>query len=550
MSAVNQLMPQLDTIKSYLSSVEVIILVITVIVDLFLAIIVYRTDNKNATNKIFVLLSVFTILWLIASYIIRIPPFSLSSAPTLLLGRLGIFFAAPMSTLFLLLAHTLPNKSLRMSMGKFWTIIALTALMMALNISPYAFTTVRVDSGTIEPQPGLGLIPFAIFSTLFSVLAIYFFISRIRKATDIEKEQIRVVLIGMLIMLSLIIATVLVPILVSGSTPLLSLTPIYTLIFLGMTAYAIVKHHLFKMKVIATEALTVLIWVILFSKIVVAKSFRDGLADGFIFITTLIFGVILIRSVRQEVEQREKLEILSKQLGEANEKLKELDHLKSQFLSFASHQIRTPLTAVKGWASLICDGTYGVCSEKVIEACKKIGDSANRMAELINDFLNLRKIEEGKMDYKFERTDGVKIVNEIIGELKLLAENKKLDLTLASNLKEGCINVDIQRIRQVFQNLIENSIKYTEKGFVKVGIESSGGYFVFSVSDSGHGISHELVPHLFEEFKRDATVKLIEGTGLGLYIAHEITIAHKGEILVESDGPGKGSKFLVKIPLA
>src|SRR3989344_4339832 len=163
-------MPQLDAIKLSISSIEVIILVIAVVIDSFLAILVYRSDNKNATNKIFVLLNIFTVLWLIVSYIIRIPPFCLSTSMTLLLGRLGIFFAAPMSALFLMLAHTLPNKSLRMSKDRFWTIIFITAIMMVLNISPYAFTTVRIESGTIEPQPGFGLIPFAIFSTLFSGL--------------------------------------------------------------------------------------------------------------------------------------------------------------------------------------------------------------------------------------------------------------------------------------------------------------------------------------------------------------------------------------------
>ena len=103
---------------------------------------------------------------------------------------------------------------------------------------------------------------------------------------------------------------------------------------------------------------------------------------------------------------------------------------------------------------------------------------------------------------------------------------------------------------KVFQNLIENSIKYTDSGFVKVKTESYAGEFNFSVTDSGHGISKELLPHLFEEFRRDDKEKKIEGTGLGLFIAHEITSAHKGEIWAESDGPGKGSKFIVKIPLA
>ncbi len=543
-------MLQLEAIKLSLTSVEVIILAITIIIDLFLAVIVYRSDDKNATNNIFSLLSIFTILWLTASYIIRIPPFSLSQTWTLMLGRLGIFFAAPMSALFLLLAHTLPSKSLRMSRGKFLAVVFITALMMALNISPYAFTTVKVDNGTIQPQPGPGLIPFAVFSTMFSIMAVYFFVSRLRKTIDAEKQQIRVVLIGMLIMLILIIVTVLVPILVNRSVPLLALTPIYTLIFLGMTAYAIVKLHLFKMKVIATEALTVLMWVILFAKIIVAKSFTDGLTDGFIFIATLIFGIILIRSVRQEVEQREKLEVLTKELETANEKLKELDHLKSEFLSFASHQIKAPLAAIKGFATLIYDGTYGEASDKIKEAAVKIKDSTDRMVQLVTDFLNVRKIEEGKMEYKFEKTDGVKIIKEIAEELKLLAQNKKLDFSFESAVGETWINVDVQRIRQVFQNLIENAIKYTENGFVKVKVEVGDDKLLFSVSDSGHGISKELLPHLFEEFRRDGKEKQIEGTGLGLFIAKSIVEAQHGKIWAESEGSAHGSTFFVELLLS
>ena len=354
---------------------------------------------------------------------------------------------------------------------------------------------------------------------------------------------------GMLIMLSLIIATVLAPIIISGSASLLPLTPIYTLIFLGMTAYAIVKHHLFSIKVIATQAFIILIWVILFAKIIVAQSLRDAFVDGFTLTLTLVFGIILIRSVKKEVKQREELQLLTKKLESANEKLKDLDHLKSEFLSLASHQIKAPLASIKGFATLIYDGTYGQIPEKASEAAHKIKESADRMVHLVGDFLNIRKIEEGKMQYKFEKIDAIKIITDVFEELKPLAQNKKLDFSLESTLESEWINADPQNIRQVFQNLIENSIKYTDSGFVKIQTELIDGRLIFSVSDSGHGISKELLPHLFEEFRRDAlTTGNIEGTGLGLYIAHQITIDHKGEIWVESDGVGKGSKFLVKLP--
>ena len=99
--------------------------------------------------------------------------------------------------------------------------------------------------------------------------------------------------------------------------------------------------------------------------------------------------------------------------------------------------------------------------------------------------------------------------------------------------------------------MIENAIKYTDSGFVKVNIKSADGNFIFSVSDSGHGMEKELLPGLFEEFRRagNSDTKRIEGTGLGLFIAKQIVAGHKGEIWAESDGPDKGSKFFVKIPL-
>ena len=117
--------------------------------------------------------------------------------------------------------------------------------------------------------------------------------------------------------------------------------------------------------------------------------------------------------------------------------------------------------------------------------------------------------------------------------------------------KEIKVKADEQRMRQVIQNLIENSIKYTEKGFVKVECQMSDvngqKFILFSVSDSGIGIKKEVIPELFDQFKRAKEAKLIQGTGLGLYIAREIVKAHGGEIWAESEGEGKGSRFLVRL---
>ena len=123
-------------------------------------------------------------------------------------------------------------------------------------------------------------------------------------------------------------------------------------------------------------------------------------------------------------------------------------------------------------------------------------------------------------------------------------------MELVPLVENAFISADPQKLRQVFQNLIENAIKYTDTGWIKVTVEIKEGYVFIYVSDSGHGISRELLPHLFEEFSRDRSEIKVGGFGLGLYIARQIIAAHKGDIWVESEGEGKGSTFGVKFPRA
>ena len=264
----------------------------------------------------------------------------------------------------------------------------------------------------------------------------------------------------------------------------------------------------------------------------------------------MAFGIMLIRSVLKEVEQREKLEILTKKLENANAKLRELDRLKSEFLSFASHQVKAPMAVVKGFATLIYDGTYGPVSDQIRETAHKIKDSADRMITLVNNILNLRKIEEGKMEYHFEEVNMVNLTRQMLEELKPLADNKTLTLTLEGEVTEAMVRADVEKFRQVLQNLIENAIKYTERGWVKVVLEKTASSLLIKISDSGRGLSEELISRLFERFNRDeAVAKKIEGTGLGLYIAKQIILAHQGEVWAESLGKEQGSLFTVKIPL-
>ncbi len=250
------------------------------------------------------------------------------------------------------------------------------------------------------------------------------------------------------------------------------------------------------------------------------------------------------------VKLNKKLADLTHELESANEKLKGLDKLKTEFLSLASHQLRTPLTAIKGYASMLSEGAFGSLDDNQNQAVKRIYTSAQGLVNVVEDLLNVSKIEQGGMKYEFSPTSLSAVVTQLYGEMKVPAESKKLEFSLDMDSHDAFIvNADSVKLKQVFLNLTDNSIKYTQKGFVKISLKREGGTIVFSVTDNGMGISPETRTKLFEKFSRGEGGKTnTGGSGLGLYLAQQIARAHKGDVTIESEGLGKGSKFIVTLP--
>lgn len=330
------------------------------------------------------------------------------------------------------------------------------------------------------------------------------------------------------------------------------LGPAVTISFVVVTTYAILKHRLYNMKLIATEFFTFAIWIATLVQIFYASSLRDRLLTSLILFLLTIFGIFLIKSVYKEVEQKEKLQALTIELQAANEKLVRLDKLKSEFLSFAAHQVKSPMSVIKGYAELILDGTIKITLAEIKAVAQKIKNSSNKMISLVNNLLDARRIEEGRMEYSFEKADIVEMVKLIANELKPLATDKKLEFSFESKEKEIWAIIDAQKLSQVVQNLVDNAIKYTAQGWVKVSVKKEEKDILISVSDSGAGISKEAMSEMFKQFSRGDFKErgAIQGTGLGLYIAKQIISAHQGEIWAESEGKDKGSSFFVKIPIA
>ncbi len=223
---------------------------------------------------------------------------------------------------------------------------------------------------------------------------------------------------------------------------------------------------------------------------------------------------------------------------------------KSEFLANMSHELRTPLNAILGYTELILDNIYGEVPEKIREVLERLDKNGRHLLSLINDVLDLSKIEAGQLVLSLDEYSMADVIQTVITSVEALAaeKNLKLNVTVPADLKIG--RGDQQRIAQVLLNLVGNAIKFTERGEVKVEVGVSNETFLISVIDTGPGILAADQKKIFKEFQQadGSSTRKKGGTGLGLSIAKRIVEMHGGQIWVESI-PGKGSNFRFTLPL-
>ncbi len=525
----------------FLLSFSTIILIIVLVLNVVLSFGVYANNPKKTTNRIFAILGLVTSVWLAVMFF-SLRPFSANIS--LLLIRLSIFFATPMSMLFLMLSLTLPDSELKITKGWKIFLILITVLVMVIDISPQAFTGVKMTDNTPTPTPGPGLIFFGLY-VIGTTLATFLTLIRRQKGANAEdKKKIFYVILGILLMYGFMLGTVFLPVAIWGVTTFAPLFPVYTLFFTGLTSYTILRHGLFNLRIIAAQAFTLIMSIILFSKLFVSQNQGTFAVDSFIFTASVIFGVLLVRSVRLEVRQREKLQDLT-------EKLKALDKTKDEFLSMAAHELRAPMTAIKGYVSMVLEGDTGDIPEKARGFLADTSNITDRLIRLVNNMLNVGRIEEGRMTYQ-EEVEYLSVpITSVFNQFTPEAERKGLKYTLEipTELRDK-VRVDPDRIQEVVGNFISNSIKYTNEGFVKVKmIQSDENSVRVEVIDSGSGISKEEQKNLFQKFHRvESNVGKTTGTGLGLYISKLLVEKFNGKIGIDSD-LGKGSTFWFELPL-
>lgn len=323
-------------------------------------------------------------------------------------------------------------------------------------------------------------------------------------------------------------------------------------LFIGFLSYLITKYKTFDIKVLSTQILVVSSWILVLSLLFVKKLESIRFIVIFTLFATGVIGYMVIRSVLREVQQRKHLEELSQKLAEANDHLQDLDKLKNEFLSLASHQLRSPLTAIRGYTSMLVEGSFGEIKPEQKEVIERVSDSSRHLAMVVEDLLNVSKIEQGGLKYEMSAFDISTTAESIAKDLKVTAEKKGLQLNYSNDGLPHIVFGDPEKLRQVVLNLVDNSVKYTPTGSVNVSVsnlERDGRVFVhITVKDTGIGIAPEAKAGLFEKFNRGDGAKVnVGGSGLGLYLAREIVKAHKGQVLVDSEGKDKGSTFTLEL---
>lgn len=713
------------------------LIIIAAIAQIIVSLFVFIRGRRNLSYFLFFLIGITSLCWAITNYITVV---LLNSNDLLFYVRLILFFVVLQNTCFYLFAKAFPDSSWMHSNKRLILYLGYSSLAALMTISPYVFTSVRVNDGLVATEAGPGILLFIIHAAFSIGAAFKSLYKKLKTATGIYKNQLRILFFASFLI------WVVVPITNFVITPLIKTTffilwsPIYTLLFASIVAYAIVAQRLFDIKAIVARsvayifALGLLVaaytslanlfvnnllvefanpavnlavtTILLLSAVLIypaLKSFFDKTTNKFFYhdaydpqefldslnkvlvgkvdlepllkdvasiiqsslkteycafairptsyfaeriigtnkrikfnaedlaklhtltpkvhhrviiadelgedeyelkqlmerndvnvmarlVTTVKYdvegvGYLLLGAKKsgnvynsqdenvlriianelviaienglrfEEIEKfnatlQKKIEDATKELRMTNEKLKLLDETKDEFISMASHQLRTPLTSVKGYLSMVLEGDAGEVAPMQQKLLDQAFVSSQRMVYLIADLLNVSRLRTGKFIIDPVESNLADVVEGEIGQLKETAAGRGLELKFVKPDNFPKLYLDETKIRQVVMNFTDNAIYYTPRGgHIEVKLEDKGESIELTVNDDGMGVPKTEQPHLFSKFYRAGNAQKArpDGTGLGLFMAKKVVIAQGGNIIFRSE-EGKGSTFGFAFP--
>ena len=518
-----------------------------------IAVISFQHSKNKISSKLFGYLTITAAFWvltnLFANYAIQI-----GEPAYLFYTRVALVGPAFIPLLLILFADSFPNYPISLKKPWVYSLSIISLFIFSLFPTKYNIKSVEIiNSETFITSftPGWLYVVFSLFLLFGVIYATYILIRKIKLVSKIEKSQIIIVLMGLLFsIIGSAIINLIMPLL--GNTYLINYGSMPVIFFIMFTAYAIIKYQMLEIKLIIAEIVSYLIVIffaveIFFSKTSTEVFFR------LLFLSVAIYGGIkLVKSVQKEIKQREQIEYLAKDLKQANEELKELDKTKDDFLSMASHELNTPISAIEGYLSMILEEGMG---EKIGPTTKKyltrVFASSQRLAELVADLLNVSRIESGRIHIVYTHEDIIKVIEQAVAEIDSEVKKYKHKLTVNKHNEQFPKTwLDAPRIIEVIINLLGNSIKYTPPGGkLAINVKVVKDFFQVSVIDNGKGIPKDKKNKLFQKFTQASILEdEIKGTGLGLFIVKNFVELHGGKVWYESK-VGKGTTFFFTVPI-
>lgn len=494
-----------------------------------LALVVFFRSKNSITSRSFFFFSFITILWGLSNYFL----YKYTDEDIGLLAlRFHIFLTIWHAYSFFQLAYVFPYQQRQMPLWHRYALLPLAFFSSTLLLIPFVFqeisSLIPVDE-IVRPEKSQGIILAAFVTISFFFAGIVILFRRIGQTKGDERRQVMLMFTGMSLTAGLLLLFSFILPIGFKNFNFVPYGALFIFPVIVFTAYAIYIVELLHVKNIFAGLFTFFLCTVSLIELVFAETIEQLLLRILVFILTLVIGIQLVRNTF-EIEL-------------ANEQ-------KSELMSFATHEIRTPITVIRGYANMLLDGDRGEINGEVKDLLQKIMIAGNDVTTLLAEYLDKSKIELGQLEYIPSVFDAKIVINEVLAIFKIHAEQKGVKLTkqLKSSSK-FLIYVDQARFKEVIINIIDNSVKYTPKGSVAVSIIKENGYVTIKIVDTGVGIEKEVMPSLFKEFSRADLQKVnILGSGLGLYLAKKFTEAQKSSIWAESEGKDKGAQFYLRFP--
>lgn len=521
------------------------LIVITLGIGLFLVYFVLRYSQDRLTKILFTSSVVSLLLWMFTTYVPLHPWFHGSVT---VLSRLALLTAIGIAyftwlLLFYVIYKRLPNKT------AFRVITGISLAYVPLTLSPYFFLESRVTGGSVTTTVGPLMPLFALYAFGILLAASHTLSRGYHESEGDRRKQTLLLIYGTIGMYVGIIFTILVPVIVTGNAGNIQLGALYILFFLVMVASAIARYELFNIRLFSIQILVLLLNFFLLFQVVATSTSTAFWLSAVIFALALFVSYLFVQTANRAMKmEAESARVLA--LAEANRKLQALDKQKSEFITLAAHQLRTPLSVVSGFIELLKDGAYGKLNPNAVSVLDHVDENNARLVRLVDMFLAINQLDQGLVEFNFKEKNVVSLVREVVVNNEIRVQDKHLKLICEASALKIMALIDESKLRAVVESLVDNAIKYSEQGAIRVRIKEENNGVECTVTDEGLGFGMTDQEGLFEKFFRGENVRNIEvnGTGLGLHIAKKYIDGHHGKIWGESGGPGLGSTFGFWIP--